>query len=142
MLAVKKIVFTIFSSEVLTNSFPYLMIYVVIGDLHLMIYLKTICMKKNWHGVPCISHYLFFYLSVTGSAIFLQKKFCRGSPICGFLIQFRPNSPPSKMTHDVPHYFYYRLIMYLIVFYFDYWNNTSKSYFYLLTCILNIQSII
>ena len=90
-----------------------------------------------------VSHIIyFFYLSVTGSAIFLQKKFCRGSPVCGFLIQFRPNSPPSKMTHDVPHYFYYRLIMYLIVFEFNYWNNTSKSYIYLLTCKLNIQSII
>ena len=42
------------SSEVLTNSVSNLMICNYRID---MIHLKTIIMKKNWHGVPCISHY-------------------------------------------------------------------------------------
>ena len=42
------------SSEVLTNSVSNLMICEYRID---MIHLKTIIMKKNWHGVPCISHY-------------------------------------------------------------------------------------
>ena len=43
------------SSEDLTNSVSNLMIYAIIVQIWFTS--KQLSWKKNWHGVPCISHY-------------------------------------------------------------------------------------
>ena len=79
------------------------MMYVIIGDLHLMIYLKTIRMKKKIDMESPVSHIIYFFIYQLQDQPFFSKKNFVGVPLfVVFWFNLDPTHLPPKWPMTYP----------------------------------------